>query len=80
MGLTGLYLTSGSIQMSSNINMRNQALYVAEAGIQTAKSLLNRTIAGFPGMPLNVTGMLAGTSPMGTPVALPLGPGGQDSR
>ena len=46
MGITGLYLTSGSIQMSSNINMRNQALYVAEAGIQTAKSVLNRTLAG----------------------------------
>ena len=67
MGLTGLYLTSGSIQMSSNINMRNQALYVAEAGIQAAKNLLNRTVAGFPGMPLNLNGMLAGTSPVSHP-------------
>ena len=73
MGLTGLYLTSGSIQMSANINMRNQALYVAEAGIQTAKSVLNRTIAGMPGWSPNLSGMLAGTDPMGVPVALPSG-------
>jgi len=71
MGLTGLYLTSGSIQMSSNINMRNQALYVAEAGIQAAKSVLNRT--PLPGFFPNLGGMLNGTSPMAVPVALPSG-------
>ena len=33
LGMTGLFLTSGSIQMNTNINLRNQALVVAEAGI-----------------------------------------------
>jgi hypothetical protein len=66
MGLTGLYLTSGSIQMSANINMRNQALYVAEAGIQAAKNLLNQPL------PVNLNSLLAGNSPLTlSPVALP---------
>jgi len=74
MGLTGLYLTSGSIQMSSNINMRNQALYVAEAGIQTAKSILNRTITGNVNWAPNLNLMLqGGFSVGGNPVALPDG-------
>jgi len=68
MGLTGLYLTSGSIQMSANINMRNQALYVAEAGIQAAKNLLNQPL------PVNLNSLLAGNSPLTlSPVALPSG-------
>jgi hypothetical protein len=73
LGLTGLYLTSGSIQMSSNITMRNQALYVAEAGIQTAKSVLNRTVAGIPNWTPNLNSMLNGGSPTGNPIALPAG-------
>ena len=37
LGMTGLFLTSGSIQMNTNINLRNQALIVAEAGIERAR-------------------------------------------
>ncbi|HEX7598573.1 MAG TPA: pilus assembly PilX N-terminal domain-containing protein, partial [Polyangia bacterium] len=73
MGITGLYLTSGSIQMSSNINMRNQALYVAEAGIQTAKSVLNRTLPGNAAWKPWIGDMLAGRSPTQAVVPLPSG-------
>jgi hypothetical protein len=74
MGLAGLYLTSGSIQMNSNINMRNQALYVAEAGIQTAKGIINRTVLGSPDWNPDINGMLAGIhSPSGAVVATPSG-------
>jgi Tfp pilus assembly protein PilX len=41
LGMTGLFLTSGSIQMNANINLRNQALTVAEAGIERARGVLN---------------------------------------
>ena len=41
LGMTGLFLTGGSIQMNSNINLRNQALVVAEAGIERARAILN---------------------------------------
>ena len=41
LGMTGLFLTSGSIQMNTNINLRNQALVVAEAGIERARGVLN---------------------------------------
>jgi hypothetical protein len=50
LGMTGLFLTSGSIQMSSNINLRNQALVVAEAGIERARVLLNNPAVS-PNMP-----------------------------
>jgi hypothetical protein len=73
LGLTGLYLTSGSIQMSSNINMRNQALYVAEAGLQTAKSVLNRTVPGFAIWKPDLTSMLNGGGPSTASVPLPDG-------
>jgi hypothetical protein len=73
LGLTGLYLTSGSIQMNSNINMRNQALYVAEAGIQAARSVLNRIPAGNPTWTPPLGNMLSGMDPGGNPVALPTG-------
>ena len=72
MGLAGLYLTSGNIQMSSNINMRNQALYVAEGGIQVAKGILNRPNSdlSYPNLSL----MLSGTAgPSGATVATPSG-------
>jgi Tfp pilus assembly protein PilX len=41
LGMTGLFLTSGSIQMNTNINLRNQALLVAEAGVERARDVLN---------------------------------------
>jgi len=59
LGMTGLFLTSGSVQMNANINLRNQALAVAEAGIERARGILNST--GWPTVPPIPT-MLAGTS------------------
>lgn len=50
LGMTGLFLTSGSIQMNSNINMRNQALVVAEAGIERAQAILNNPFVA-PNLP-----------------------------
>jgi hypothetical protein len=50
LGMTGLFLTSGSIQMNTNIALRNQALAVAEAGIERARGILNST-AGTPPVP-----------------------------
>jgi hypothetical protein len=41
LGMTGLFLTSSSIQMNTNINLRNQALVIAEAGIERARMVLN---------------------------------------
>jgi Tfp pilus assembly protein PilX len=41
LGMTALFLTSGNLQVSANINLRTQALYVAEAGIERARAVLN---------------------------------------
>jgi hypothetical protein len=40
-GLTGVFLTGGTVQMAANTNLRNQALYVAEAGLERARDILN---------------------------------------
>ncbi len=55
LGLTGLFLTTGSIQVSTNINLRNQALVVAEAGIERARSILNNP-ASVPPVPSFLAG------------------------
>jgi hypothetical protein len=67
LGLTGLYLTTGSIQMNANINMRNQALQAAEVGLQRAKDLLNRQ--GLPGYDPDISSLLNGSK---TPAGVPL--------
>jgi hypothetical protein len=60
LGMTGLFLTSGSIQMNANINLRNQALVVAEVGIERARGILNnRTTGWVPPIP----SLLAGSTP-----------------
>ena len=40
-GLTGVFLTGGNVQIAANTNLRNQALYVAEAGLERARDILN---------------------------------------
>ncbi len=70
LGLAGLYLTTGSIQMNANIKMRSEALYMAEAGINRARSVLNRTIAGNPDWSPDLERMLHGASPLGVSVPL----------
>ncbi len=56
LGMTGLFLTGGSIQMNSNINLRNQALVVAEAGIERGRAILNN-----PALTPNMPALLAPT-------------------
>jgi hypothetical protein len=57
LGMTGLFLTSGSIQMNTNINLRNQALVVAEAGIERARGVLNNPTVGWvPPVPTMLQG------------------------
>src|SRR5947209_3391566 len=41
LGITALWLTSGNLQIGTNVNQRMQALYCAEAGIERARSILN---------------------------------------
>jgi len=58
-GLTGVFLTGGNVQMASNTNIRNQTLYVAEAGIERARDVLNGPAQiDFPAM-LGGTGHVA---------------------
>jgi hypothetical protein len=45
LGMSGLFLTRSSVQMLTNTNLRNQALYVAEAGLERARDILNGPIA-----------------------------------
>jgi hypothetical protein len=45
LGMTGLWLTSGNLQISAHTNLRNQALYVAEAGIEAVRADLNGGVA-----------------------------------
>jgi hypothetical protein len=40
-GLTGVFLTGGNVQIAANANIRNQTLYVAEAGLERACDVLN---------------------------------------
>ena len=45
LGMSGLFLTRSNVQMLTNTNLRNQALYVAEAGLERARDILNGPIA-----------------------------------
>ncbi len=41
LGITAMWLTSGNLQVGANMSQRTQALYVAEAGIEKAREILN---------------------------------------
>src|SRR3954470_11869943 len=41
LGVLALWMTSGNLQIGANSNLRNQALYVAEAGIEAVRNDLN---------------------------------------
>jgi len=45
LGMSGLFLTKSNVQSLTNTNLRNQALYVAEAGLERARDILNGPIA-----------------------------------
>jgi Tfp pilus assembly protein PilX len=55
LGVTALWLTGGNLQVGANVNQRTQALYVAEAGIERARALLNTVPAP------NINALLNGT-------------------
>lgn len=59
LGMTGLWLTSGNLQVAGNMNLRGQALFAAEAGLERARALLNQTGAAAP----NINQLLAGSTP-----------------
>jgi Tfp pilus assembly protein PilX len=52
LGITALWLTGGNMGVGTNINQRAQALYVAQAGIERARAILNAT------PPANISAML----------------------
>jgi Tfp pilus assembly protein PilX len=56
MGITAMWLTSSNLQIGATTSLRNQALYVAEAGIERARYELNQ-----PGAP--VDNWLRGSTP-----------------
>src|SRR5512140_1710153 len=45
LGMSGLFLTKSNVQILTNTNLRNQALYVAEAGLERARDILNGPVA-----------------------------------
>jgi hypothetical protein len=53
--MSGLFLTNSSVQILTNTNLRNQALYVAEAGLERARDILNGPVAP------DLTELLGGT-------------------
>ncbi len=56
LGMTGLFLTSTDVHMNANINLRSQAMVVAEAGIERARAILNSLSSP------NLAVLLAGSS------------------
>ena len=61
LGMSGLFLTKSSIQMLTNTNLRNQALYVAEAGLERARDILNGPVAP------DLTALLGGAGHVANP-------------
>ncbi len=55
LGMMALWLTNGNLEVSGNINQRAQALYVAQAGVERARAILNATA------PTAVSGLLKAT-------------------
>jgi hypothetical protein len=58
--VTSVWLTGGNLQMSASMNLRSQALYCAQAGIERAKSFLNNNSPASGSSPF-LTGLLGGT-------------------
>lgn len=62
LGMSALFLTRSNVQMLTNTNLRNQALYVAEAGLERARDILNGPVAPDLTALLGGTGHVANTS------------------
>jgi hypothetical protein len=61
LGMAGLFLTKSNVQMLTNTNLRNQALYVAEAGLERARDILNGPVAP------DLTALLGGAGHLSNP-------------
>jgi hypothetical protein len=57
LGVVTLWLTSSNLQLGGTMNLRTQALYVAEAGIERARAVMNAPVAP------DVDALLAGSNP-----------------
>lgn len=66
LGVMTLWLTSANLQVGSTVNMRTQALYVAEAGLEKARGVLNAQVA--PDVPALLTGATPGYDDVPTAV------------
>ncbi len=64
LGVTALWLTTGNLQISGNMNQRQQALVVAEAGLERAMAALNAPVAPDLNTLLNPSSTLAGVAGM----------------
>jgi hypothetical protein len=62
-GMTGLFLSGSESRLSSNIILRNQALVVAEAGIERARQILNFMPPGNPNWVPHIAQLLQGSHP-----------------
>lgn len=60
LGMTGLFLTSGTIKVVTNINLSSDARVVAEAGLERARFLLQNKAFGTP-----IESLLAGSGHSG---------------
>lgn len=61
LGMSGLFLTKSNVQMLTNTNLRNQALYVAEAGLERARDILNGPVTP------DLTALLGGAGHVANP-------------
>jgi hypothetical protein len=61
LGMAGLFLTKSNVQMLTNTNLRNQALYVAEAGLERARDILNGPVSP------DLTALLGGSGHQANP-------------
>jgi len=61
LGMSGLFLTKSNMQMLTNTNLRNQALYVAEAGLERARDVLNGPVSP------DLTALLGGAGHVANP-------------
>lgn len=66
LGVATLWLTSTNLQLGGTMNLRTQALYVAEAGIERARAVMNAAVEP------DVDVLLAGSNPGLDEVPLPL--------
>lgn len=64
MGVMTLWLTSANLQVGGSVNLRTQALYVAEAGLERARAVLNAAAA--PSLNTLMAGATAGSDEVPT--------------